>query len=496
MRRGLYAATLLATASLLARDARAQWAPEVQLVPNVDTALLVSSGDSLHLVYSTGMQVLYRQSMDQGTTWGTDVPVATGKIHYTDPIAVDGSDVYVAYLGDIRTATTFYGSDEVGNLYFAHSGDSGATWDAPCQLTTTDDVFRLSMDTSGTRVDIAWSNYSNPNGGQIYYRTSPNRGACASWSAVVDLDPSSTSATRPQVADWGNTVHIVWEVADSMRPACFTEPSCPDNYYVRSTNGGASFEPVQHITSYPAAAPIIGRPEITLLPPSGTVVFFHQDLTSTSPTHQVFFSQVSTANGAAGSWSSPLQVTDVPGTNNHPAAGAAAGSIALIAWTDVGVAADGGTGPTTPRFSMSSPGAQTWIPSEQVSTQDGLYANDVAATSKWAHVVYNGFSGGPLYYRRRALPLVAPDAGADAAIDSGSSSGGVPDASGPDSSVDSSAPVVEAGGGPGADGGGSGATGGSSGGCGCASVGSVPAAPSSLVSALLVVATLAPRRRR
>jgi hypothetical protein len=477
--RGAHAAPLLSFALLVARDAHAQWAPEVQLVGAVDTGLLVSSGDTLHLAYSSSGQVYYRQSLDQGTTWTAAMPIARGKIHYTDPIAVDGSDVYVAYLGDLRQTTTFYGSDDVGNLYVVHSGDAGATWDAPCQLTTSDDVFRLSMDTSSARVDVVWSNYSNPNGGQIYYRTSPSRGACTSWSSVVDLDPGSTSATRPQLADWGNYVHIVWEAADSGRPPCFSLPSCPDNYYVRSTNGGASFEPVQHITSYPATAPIIGRVEITVLPPSGTVVFFYQDLAP----NQVLFSQTSAANGASGSWSSPVQLTDLPGTNNHPAAGArAAGSIALVAWTNNGVAADGGTGPTTPWFSMSSPGAQMWSPPEQVSTQDGLYANDVAATSAWAHVVYNAFAGGPLYYRRRALPAIAGDAGVDA--DSGSSSGGgVPDAGG----TDAGAPLVDA----------SSGANGSSGGCGCEAAGSTPPrAPLAAVTGWPALAMIVIRRRR
>jgi hypothetical protein len=413
--------------------AYAQWDPESTL-GNGAYASLAASGDTLHLVYvtSSGGDLRYRRSQVQGMSWEADVVLASNAdIHPTDPIATVGMDVYILYYGEVQMGTATWGTTPVGNLHLLHSGDGGSTWDAPCQLTTSDDVFRASLAASGSRVDIAWSDLSIPTGGTIHYLGSSEKGRCGSFGSPLDLGGVSTG--RPQVASWSSQVHIVWEASDNTaRPACWTSAVCPDNYYARSISGGASFElPAQHITDYtmPANRMVIGRPEIAVIPSTGVVVFVFQDKSASDPTNQDLFVSTSASGGAAGGWSAPQRLTTDPGTDNHPTAVGIADHV-YLAWTSDQDDPTMGDAAANAYFS-SSPDGVSWLAPEKVSTGGGWFADVVTATSEYAHVVYSPFAGGAINYRRRSL---LGTGGQDAGLDGGilALDSAVPDSTPPD----------------------------------------------------------------
>ena len=315
-------------AMLWAIPARAQWESPVLMGTTTAESDIVANGDILHYVYSTDWTsgpIRYRRSLNEGSTWEAERTLASnGTLHFTDSLAVSGSDVYVLYFGNMRSFTFPWGTDQVGNLYLLHSGDSGLNWDAVCQLTTDDDAYRASIVALGADVHVVWGGEST---GHIYYRGSTNHGLCSSWSSRTDF--GGVQAERPQVVAYGSFVHVIWEDSRAGRPPCFTLPSCPNVYYVRSTNRGASFEAIQQLVDFVDRASI-GRPEIAVVPSTGTVVAMYQDIVVGD---QEIFSKSSTSSGAAGTWASPVRLTSLSGTDNHPTAGSMGGLVA-VAWNN------------------------------------------------------------------------------------------------------------------------------------------------------------------
>ncbi len=82
------------------------WGPEIQLSAasrNLWRFGIASSGRTVHMVWG-GDPIHYRRSLDEGATWSADTILSsTGEPRLTDPLAAEGSNVYIVYLRKITT---------------------------------------------------------------------------------------------------------------------------------------------------------------------------------------------------------------------------------------------------------------------------------------------------------------------------------------------------------------------------------------------------------
>jgi hypothetical protein len=196
--------------------ANAQWDDVVRMT-NADGFSLTSfsnqnniavNGNVVHTVYydqrgaeppfnpSTGYDVYYTRSDDNGTSFSTEVKLAAG---INPSIAVNGSVVHVVY------DATRNGSREV---YYMSSGDNGDTWSDEVNLTTGVSMQTLpSVAVSGSNVYVAWNDNSFGNE-EISFIRSVNGGS--SWSARVRISNTSGQSNRQCIAANGSLVYIIY----------------------------------------------------------------------------------------------------------------------------------------------------------------------------------------------------------------------------------------------------------------------------------------------
>ena len=420
---------------------------------------LASSGSTLHLVYGTG-SLRYRRSNDEGATWTNESTIGSGTLHLTDPIIADGDDVWVVYLDNIRFFNDWCCSRDAGNIWLRHSGNRGATWDAPVRLSTPASAFRLSLAYAAGRLHLVWMDYRD-NVWDTYYRRSRDRGM--TWDPEVRIAQSTGpfGAERPQVAARGDSVHVtIWDDRapnPSCRPGTFTFPKCPDTFHIRSTDGGTTWGPIVNVAN--GGMYFSGRNDIAVAGAAGVLINYNVDVAG--ETGSKLFVVRSTDNGAT--WQPPTRLTFSANASDHGSF-IGAGDSAYLVWHDDRNATN------REIYYRHTPNAgATWDAEEQVSSGAAGDSSTPlnAVTPGYAHVIWIDNRGGTyqVYYRRRMLPVEPP------AIDAGIDAATAEDA-GPDAGADAGATATDDGGG-----------------CGCSS--SSHAAPWSLAPLILLV-----RRRR
>jgi hypothetical protein len=124
-------------------------------------------------------------------------------------------------------------------IYYKKSTDGGSTWMTGQRLTWNSGNSQfpaVAIDSSG-HVHVVWNDDSSGNS-EIYYMKSTNGGA--SWLPSQRLTLTSGYSDDPAIAvDSSGNVHVVW---DDDTPGNF------EIYYMKSTNGGASWLPSQRLT--------------------------------------------------------------------------------------------------------------------------------------------------------------------------------------------------------------------------------------------------------
>src|SRR5262245_11771989 len=106
---------------------------------------IAASGSTVHLVWGPGGTINYRPSTHEGQSWTGDTYLASGWVHPTDMLVAQGSNVWLLYLSDIRYAYDSCCERRLGNLYLLRSQNGGVSFEAPKQLTTGSNAFRISM---------------------------------------------------------------------------------------------------------------------------------------------------------------------------------------------------------------------------------------------------------------------------------------------------------------------------------------------------------------
>lgn len=146
-------------------------------------------------------EVYYKRSTSRGTTWGPDVRMTFDDHTSCDPsVAASGNCVYAVWSDD-RTGD---GSE----IYYRQSMDNGESWGAELRLTTSPDwSTRPSVAASGSNVHVVWQD-ARTGDLDIVYRRSTDAGA--SWGSDFALTNDPASSYYPSIARSDSALFVVW----------------------------------------------------------------------------------------------------------------------------------------------------------------------------------------------------------------------------------------------------------------------------------------------
>jgi hypothetical protein len=265
-------------------------------------------------------------------------------------------------------------------IYYRKSPDGGANWAAAKRLTSTLGASShpaIFADASGC-LHLVWSD-ETPGNGEIYYKKSTDGGT--TWSANKRLTWTSGQSFEPTMAaDLSGNLHVIWE--DST-------PGNGEIYYVRSTDGGATWAASKRLTwnsglSYEPALAV---------DPSGDVQAAWVD---GSPGNWEIYHKKSTDRGAT--WGDSRRLIWTSGGSYAPAAALFAPAHLLVFWSD-----------NTPgNYEIycikSMDGGATWAKSQRLTWTSGdswWPAAALETSADWHLVWYDNTPGNDeIYYRR------------------------------------------------------------------------------------------------
>jgi len=204
---------MLAMCVLVPLTSWAQWGPDVRLTDNpyesvtcFDNARCVAAaGDTVHVVWHDNRdgntEIYYKRSTDNGTTWGPDTRITNDASWSERPsVAVLGSVVHVVW---------YDGRLGPPRIFYKQSLDNGATWGSDVCLTPAAGVgYHPSVAVYDSIVHVAWTDMGA--GPQIYYTRSLDNGA--TWEAQRNITPTSPPAGKnlASIAVNGSIVHVTW----------------------------------------------------------------------------------------------------------------------------------------------------------------------------------------------------------------------------------------------------------------------------------------------
>lgn len=196
-------------------------------------------------------QVYYKRSTDGGTTWEPDLRLSTDPASREHPaIAVWSGNVYVVW-HDTRGANL--------KIYFVRSTDSGNTWEPEIPLTTSGASAHSSIAATGTHVHVVYGD-TREGHAEIYTRRSTDGGK--TWEPEMRISATPFESWVPTVAVSGENVYVAWvDYRDGNE----------EEYIRRSTDGGATWEPVTRLTENSADS---WAPSIAVAGNSVHVVWF------------------------------------------------------------------------------------------------------------------------------------------------------------------------------------------------------------------------------
>jgi hypothetical protein len=268
------------------RENGTTWGSDVCLTPSAGVGYhpSVAVRDAVvHVAWtdmSAGPQIYYTRSLDNGTTWETArniTPAAPPAGKNLASIAVAGSIVHVTWM-DTRSSP---------QVYYTRSLDNGVTWDTDRSITPAPSQF-ASLAVSGSIVHVVYADFRVNNTPKIYYTRSLDDGT--NWEMAVPLAESFAS-WYPSLAIAGSHLHAVW----------------PDNrngdiseiYYKESLDDGATWGPDVRLTENASES---REPSVAV---SGTYVhvIWHDDR---DQNWEIYYSRGVTGNAGAGEGGSPV----------------------------------------------------------------------------------------------------------------------------------------------------------------------------------------------
>lgn len=148
-------------------------------------------------------EIAFRRSITRGASFEPILNLSGSPLASLDPL-IDVRDRYVYVLWKEKQAD---GTD----IFFSRSMDGGVTFDVPRNVSESPGKSgQYALSSSGDLVRMVWRDQST-GGGDIFYRSSINRGA--SFGDVENLSQSPEKSSSPAIISSGKgaEVHVLWE---------------------------------------------------------------------------------------------------------------------------------------------------------------------------------------------------------------------------------------------------------------------------------------------
>ena len=337
--RGLRAAYLIAFFLMSGVAESADWSPPrllshspypARLQYNFGWAIDVDGRGAVHAAWlelsspepaghGTG-RVMYSRSFDDARSWSPPMPLTGAPLPATGHprVAASGPHVYVSWHG-------LHDGSGMLKILLLHSPDHGSTWHGPRVVSdTTPETGGAawpSVKACGDAVHVAWSD-ARTGMPEIYLRSSPD--AAAHWTPVRSVSvPDGRASWVPTVACKGEEVHVAWaDERHNVDDASGAPYDCAaandagrcreEEYYRRSTDFGATWEPEIRLTHDAGTPRPSWAPSIAVQGDSVHVVFFDHR----GDRFQVYHKR-SRAGGGAGTWEPETMVSRDDGATIH-----------------------------------------------------------------------------------------------------------------------------------------------------------------------------------
>jgi len=286
LKRGLFAAKLALLLAVSAGLAGAQSFGPVVNLSNTSKNCSISChgtqhnsdvvGNTVHVLwaennrtdYYSGGSVVYRRSLDFGTTWAaiqilmtvTDPPsdtIGVGPDHTS--LCANGSYVHAIWDIDSEIIHVVNDTDTTYEdhywIYYSRSTDAGVNWSAPVLLDQDTTCYAPAIAASGNYVYAIWLDDQDDDGwANISLRRSTDNGA--SWgseSSIWECGSGSMVVLWPDIAASGSYVHVIavdWQALQI------------NKLYLRSTNNGVNWTNSTLFTSTDVLVSFYGYPTI------------------------------------------------------------------------------------------------------------------------------------------------------------------------------------------------------------------------------------------
>lgn len=179
---------------------------------------------------ATATEVMFRRSPDGGVSFEPEVNLSSSLGRSGFPkLETQGGNVFVLWEDE---------SDGDADLFLRRSLDQGQTFEPVVDLSNdVGNSVHSALAVDGSVVVVAWTDFGAQLG-EIQLRRSGDSGA--SFGAPLNLSNTVDSVSQwPQLDVEGSDVHVVWEDDAALKV---------DVYYARSQDGGVSFEPERNLS--------------------------------------------------------------------------------------------------------------------------------------------------------------------------------------------------------------------------------------------------------
>jgi hypothetical protein len=172
-----------------------------------EDARLALLGAGVFVVWREGSgcdsEIVFRRSTTRGESFEPLLNLSQNSVASLDPLLkVSDQSVYVLWKEKVAGQT---------DIFFTRSVNIGGTFEAPRNLSQTPGKSsQYAISSSGGVVRIVWRDRS-AGGGDIFYRSSADRGA--SFGPIQNLSQSPGRSTSPVIISSGKAaeVHVLWE---------------------------------------------------------------------------------------------------------------------------------------------------------------------------------------------------------------------------------------------------------------------------------------------
>lgn len=186
-------------------------------------------------------EIYYKRSPDGGVSWGPAIRLTDAAGMSDNPsLAVSGDTVHVVWW-DTRAG--------VPQIFYKRSEDGGLTWSADRQISDSPTHAAYpSLAAQGDSIHVVHGDVRDGNA-EVYYLRSLDRGN--TWQLGVRLSDLPHSSYTPTVAVAGSYVYAAW--TDTRHGG--SQSSLEEEYFARSTDGGATWGPNVRLTFDPPGQP-------------------------------------------------------------------------------------------------------------------------------------------------------------------------------------------------------------------------------------------------